>query len=325
MAKVMLDKYPLGSFKGQKTDGLYFDDALRSNIDILAEKIVDDLQFLGLCCSSTFEVRSGKSTFVQHIGAYYTYMVNKMHGLNLTFDMKNIVFNSADLIKRSSELPQYSCLILDENDEIDEHYFSKLAKDLRRFFRKSGQLNLFIILIVPNFFQLKSNYAISRSNFLIDVKFEGKFERGYFGFYNFERKKELYIKGKKTQDYRVAHPNFGGRFIRGYIVDDEEYRKAKRNDFNSNNEDKEEAISPSIRKKLWLEVLSRLNSVKPPLMELQKKQIIEAGKTTLRSYQIELDSEVEEQQSATKNNNIYLYGNGDSGKPTLKEIEQNAI
>lgn len=236
--KILEDKYPLGTLPGQKTPGRYFDETLYDNIKICAEKIVDDMQFLGLICSSTYEVRTGKSTFLQQIGEAYTDLVNKMHGLNLTFGMKNIVFNSADLMERAKELPRYSFLALDENDEIDEHYFSKLAKDLRRFFRKSGMLNLFIIIIVPNFFQLKSNYAISRSNFLIDVKFFGKFERGYFSFYNFNKKRELYIKGKKEQNYLVVHPDFSGRFVQGYVVDKEEYLKAKKKDFEEEPEEK---------------------------------------------------------------------------------------
>jgi len=68
-------------------------------------------------------------------------------------------------------LPKYSCIVLDEWDE--KTYFDKLALALRQFFRKCRQLNLFMIIIIPDFFQLPKGYAISRSVFAIDVKFSG--------------------------------------------------------------------------------------------------------------------------------------------------------
>lgn len=236
MTKVLIDKYPLGTLPNQKTAGRYIDDILKANLDVLAEKIVDDLQFLGICSSSTYEVRSGKSTFLQQIGEYYTDSINRQHKLNLKFDMNNIVFNSEDLITRAFKLPKYSVLIMDENDEVDEHYFSKLSKNLRKFFKKSGQLNLFILMIVPNFFELKKGYAVSRSNFLIDVRFEGKFERGYFRFYSFDRKRELYVRGKKTNDYNVVKADFTGRFVGGYAVDRDKYLKGKLDDLKKHEE-----------------------------------------------------------------------------------------
>jgi hypothetical protein len=266
--KILEDKYPMGTLQGQRTAGRYMDGTLHENIKILAEKITNDMQFFGLICSSTYEVRTGKSTLLQQIGEDYTDMVNKIHGLNLTFDMKNIVFNSKDLMTRATELPKYSFLALDENDEIDEHYFSQLAKDLRRFFRKSGQLNLFILMIVPNFFQLKSNYAISRSNFLIDVKFFGKFERGYFSFYNFGKKRTLFVKGKKEQNYLVVHPDFSGRFLNGYAVDKEEYLKAKRKDFVESDKDKQ-----LTEKEIKVNLFKQLHTNLP---ELSVKKLSEA-------------------------------------------------
>lgn len=264
MVKVLEHKYPMGSFPRQESPGRYMNEHLKANIDVMAEKIVDDLQFLGLCSSSTYEVRSGKSTFMQQIGEYYTDSVNRMHKLNLTFDMKNIVFNSADLMTRAFELPKYSCLIMDENDEIDEHYFSKLAKDLRRFFKKSGQLNLFIIIVVPNFFQLKSHYAITRSNFLIDVRFFGKFERGLFAFYSYERKRDLYLNGKKTQNFNVTKPDFMGRFTQGYAVDRQAYLEAKRIDL----EKSEEPVSKpkETEEEMEARILARLKELHPEIL-----------------------------------------------------------
>ena len=226
--KILEDKYPIGSLPGQKTPGRYIDGILKENIDILAKNIMKDMTYLGVISSSTLEVGTGKSVFVQQLCEAYLDAVNKKHGLNLKLTMNNIVFRPKDIIKRSFSVPQYSVIICDEWE--DANYWSELGITLRQFFRKCRQLNLFILIIIPNFFQLPMSYAISRSVFFIDVKFSGEFDRGYFSFYNFARKKTLYIKGKKTQYYGIVQPNFTGRFGDGYVVDEAQYRDGKRYD-----------------------------------------------------------------------------------------------
>lgn len=230
MVKVCEDLFPEGSYKGQKSAGFYMDGLLKDNIDILVESIGNDMQFLGLVCASTYGVRTGKSTIVQHVGTYFTNEVNKKYGCNNTFTNENIFFKSKKMIEFAQTCPKYSFLVLDEGDDLTEHAFSKVLKDLKKFLRKCGQLNLFIIVILPDFFEMPRGIAVSRSNFLIDVKFQGKFDRGYFDFYNFKAKKKLYLKGKKNNDYDVQEPNFSGRFIKLYTVDEKEYRAKKEKD-----------------------------------------------------------------------------------------------
>jgi len=228
MVKYCIDKYPMGSFPGQKSPGKYMDGTLYENVKIMARNIVRDMTFMGVASSSTLEVGTGKSCMLQQIGEAYTEMVNKEHGLNLNFSEKNIVFRPEKLIEVAQTLPKYSCIIMDEWDE--KSYFDKLAIALRQFFRKCRQLNLFMLIIIPDFFQLPKGYAISRSAFFIDVKFAGEFQRGFFDFYNFERKKDLYVKGKKTYNYRVSKPNFSGRFTDGYAIPKELYLSTKLRD-----------------------------------------------------------------------------------------------
>jgi hypothetical protein len=255
--KILLDKYPLGSLKGQKTVGRYIDGTLYENLKILAKTIVNDMTFMALISSSTLEVGTGKSVFSQTLGEAFQEEINIQHKFNLTFTMKNIVFNSEQLIERAFELPKYSCLILDEGDDLDSHYYSKLSFTLRKFFRKCRQLNLFIIIILPNFFQIPAPYAISRSVFFIDVRFEGEFERGYFYFYSFGKKKDLYIQGKKTQNYGVVRPDFSGRFTDGYAVPEAEYRKAKYEDMVNDNEESKTLSKDEIIKELFNEIHQR--------------------------------------------------------------------
>ena len=232
MVKYCINKYPIGSFPKQKTEGRYMDGYLHENIKPLAKAIVNDMTFLGVLSSSTLEVGTGKSVIAQQIGEAYTELVNEIHKDKLEkpleFGMQNIVFCPEDLIDRSFKLPKYSCIILDEWEDL--HYWSELGTTLRQFFRKCRQLNLFMIVIIPNFFQLNMNYAIGRSIFFIDVRFGDGFERGFFKFYNFERKRDLYLQGKKEHNYNVVGANFEGRFPDGYAVPRELYLQQKHED-----------------------------------------------------------------------------------------------
>lgn len=257
--KILEQQYPLGTLKGQKTPGRYINETLYENLKILAKTISKDMTFLGICASSTLENGTGKSVFMQQIGEAYSSLVNQFQGTNLTFGMQNIVFNPEDLIERAFKVPRYSCIILDEWE--DQHYWSKLGISLRQFFRKCRQLNLFIIVIIPNFFQLPINYAISRSVFFIDVQFKGEFDRGYFSFYNYERKKDLYLKGKKFHEYRVIKPNFTGRFADGYAVPEDQYRKAKYKDMIDDAEKKKPLTEKQIKVALFKKIHERLPEI----------------------------------------------------------------
>lgn len=257
----MIDEpmFKKGSYPAQQSDGLYMDGALVELVEIYARNIVKDNQFAINMGSSTFGVRTGKSTLAQQICYYYTYRVNKLHGLDIIFDHRNIVFNSEDLIKRAAAVPRYSALILDEGDDLTEHAFSKTMKDLQKFFRKSGQLNLFIILILPSFFDCPKFLAMNRTNAFIDVKFEGEFDRGYFEYYNFTDKKKLYVKGKKFHDYdvqRATIPN--GRFVNKYCVDEEIYRKMKLDDFIKKDDEIEEKIPMKVYRKIESEIFTKV-------------------------------------------------------------------
>jgi len=239
--KILEERYPKGTLKGQVTDGRYIDGYLWQNIDVLGKNITRDMTYLVFICSSTLEVGTGKSVFAQQFAEAYLESVRQHHKVDNKLNMNNLVWRPAELIKKAFEIPRFSVIILDEWE--DAHYWSKLGVSLRQFFRKCRQLNLLMICIIPNFFQLPINYAVSRSVALIDVRFEGEFQRGHFSFYNFDRKKSLYIFGKRNQDYRVTRANFSGRFVDGYVVDEEEYREAKYQDMLQEEEDQTKEIT----------------------------------------------------------------------------------
>lgn len=288
MAKVCEELYPKGTYKNQLSDGYYMEGFLKENIDIMAERVVDDMQFVGVI-SGRGTVRNGKSTLAQQIGFYFNYKVNKMHKLNNKFTAKNIVFKSNELIDTAFELPPYSVLVLDEGDDLTAQHYSRLAIRLRKFFRKCGQLNLFILLLIPDFFELPRPYAVARSTFLIDVSFQGKFERGFFDFYSLDKKRELYYKGKRYGDYKCVNSNFQGRFINLYTVDEEEYRKKKYDDMFDDKGDNETQYS---RKELNLKYIELIKKMEEAFdLEFEDAEIaviLGVDKSSIGRYKREL-------------------------------------
>ncbi len=303
--KILKDKYPKGSLKGQKTDGRYMDGYLYDNLLPIARSVTDDMTFLGIMYSSTLENGTGKSVFAQQIGEAYTSMVNEMNGLKIPFDMNNIVFTPKTLIDRAYKLPKYSCIILDEWE--DAHYWSELGITLRQFFRKCRQLNLFMICIIPNYFQMPMNYAISRSLFAIDVVFNSTnnkaFDRGYFSFYNFGKKKNLYIKGKKTQNYNCVEPIFKGRFLDGYAVPEKVYRQAKYDDMIRQEKEAKRPTAKQVKMDLF-------KQLRDSLPEITMKRLAEGFGISERTGFRWLDKEDEEENPKLENdinNQAYNY------------------
>lgn len=262
MTKYCLWKYPKGSWKGQRSDGRFMDGWLLKNLEVLSDKISKDMTFLAVIYSSTLEVGTGKSVLATQIGEAWTEMVNKKYNLNIPYDVNNIVWRPKDLIKKAFRVPKYSYLLLDEWE--DTSYWSELGMTLREFFRKCRQLNLFIMIIIPNWFQLPLNYAVSRSVFAIDVKFDNNLDRGNFSFYNFVGKRMLYINGKRQHNYRVARPAFSGKFPDGYGVDEKKYRRRKMEDMLEFDKENPQKLSKSqIEVRVKLKVFKRLLELFP--------------------------------------------------------------
>jgi len=233
--KIQEKKYPMGTFPKQRSAGLYFDEKLYDNLKELAKAIVDDNSFLLLVSAQALSVRTGKSTFVQELAEGWNDIMRKEHNIKLDLSMKNIAFNADDFEKKAFALyedkQKYATIICDESDDLTGHSLSAEVKKIKRFLRKAGQLNLLMIMILPDFFEFPKSIAVNRSVGLITVDYGEHFKRGSWKFYNFKAKKSLFIRGKAYNDYAVQHPSFYGSFMGyGYLVDEDEYRKEKYRD-----------------------------------------------------------------------------------------------
>jgi hypothetical protein len=229
------DWFPVGSFS-DKFAGFPMNRLLKRQMDYLIKNVVDDWDFTLLICGEG-EVRIGKSTLAQQISTYWTWSMLHLHKKKLPHSVKeNMVFTGQDLIVRGNKLGRnnpYSTLIFDEAgaDLEGSKTMKQTTQAVRDYLRECGQYNMLNILVLPEFFDLPKGVALSRSIAMINVYWlpdeNGKFERGFFKFYNKPDKKKLYLFGKKDLDYNAQQETFYGQFPRFYTYDEKEYKIAK--------------------------------------------------------------------------------------------------
>lgn len=186
-----------------------------------------------LLISGSGMTRSGKTMLGQQIGAYWA------HETQTKWSHENICFTKEELIKKGTEFPKHSAFVVDEaRDELKTS--NRRGSILLDFLAECGKYNHLIIIILPDFFELKKSIAINRSAALLNVQvtFEKAtkkgnedrilFKRGKFGFFGPSKKRMLYVIGKKQYDnYAAVPPNFVGEFKKHWTVDEIAYDKRK--------------------------------------------------------------------------------------------------
>lgn len=172
-------------------------------------------------------VGTGKSTLAALIGTYLAYR------LEVNYSIKDIYFNSDELIDEAIKKPKFS---IDHYDEarrglVSTKRMQKVQEDLLDYFAECRQLNHVMILVLPDYFTLNEEIAVARSEFLInvyrgekkksvDLYNEGsqipivEWDRGYFSLFNRIRKAILYDKYKNTRkkNYFAVKANFNSYF-----------------------------------------------------------------------------------------------------------------
>jgi len=193
----------------------YMDGYLQANLDMAKKVIKQDWDMIFLIDGAE---RSGKSVFAQQCAKY----------CDESFDEKRIVFTPDEFKNAVIKAGKYQAVVYDEayRGLSSRSALSSINKTIVSMLSEIGQKNLFIFIVMPSFFDLDRYVAIWRSRALIHV-YTKRFERGYFQFYDYEKKKIIYMAGKKTYNYSVAKPNFIGRFTNVYAVDEQKYRKKK--------------------------------------------------------------------------------------------------
>jgi hypothetical protein len=194
----------------------YMDGYLKENMD-KAKKIIKkdwDMVFI----VDGYE-GSGKSVLAQQVAKH----------VDPSFNIDRICFSPEEFVKAINSADRYQAVIYDEAYEglSSRSAMSQVNRSLVAVLAEIRQKNLFVFIVLPCFFELDKYAAVWRSRALIHVYIGDNFERGKFGFYNQERKKQLYVLGKKFYSYYKPPCNFFGSFTKGYTVDEDAYRKKK--------------------------------------------------------------------------------------------------
>lgn len=207
---------------------IYADKALYTALSIYKRGVKHDRDCLGVVVGKP---GSGKSVLAQQIAKF----------LDPGFDLHRVYFEGEKLIRALVDptTPKYSAFVYDEAREglNARSSMSRTNKIITDCLAEIRQKNLYIIVVLPDFWDLDANVAKKRSRFLINVKEvpnpnatenEDPFERGYFEFWNEKAKNRLYILGKKNfHEIDTYSPVFVGRFYNQYVTNEEKYREMK--------------------------------------------------------------------------------------------------
>lgn len=195
---------------------IYYDGYLKSNLENV-KKDVRKRNFDSFICITGRE-GYGKSTFAFQVAMF----------LDPTFDLDRVCFTPDQFVEAVQSAKKFEAIVLDESVGwlSSRGSMSKFNKQLIKIFSEMRSKNLFVILVIPSFFELDKYPAIHRSTGLIHVS-----KRGYFGCYDYPTKRKLYYVGKKTYTYSVK-PNFIGRFTAYFPLDEEAYEEKKQKAIN---------------------------------------------------------------------------------------------
>jgi hypothetical protein len=169
---------------------------------------------------------SGKSVLAQQLAK----------ALDNNFNIEKIFFNHESFIAalKSPERKKGDCLILDEafSSANSRASLSAINRAMIGVATEMRQLNLFVIIVLPSFFDLDRYFALWRCETLFHVYFNKKGQRGQYIIFPFNKKKYLYLKGKKNYSYGIVKSPYPPcSFRKDYSVDEKEYREKKEKAF----------------------------------------------------------------------------------------------
>jgi len=196
--------------------GMYVDGYLQSNLDHVYHNVTrnDFDSFIVITGREGF----GKSTIAAQIATF----------LDPTYNIDRCCFTAEQFEEACITAKKFQAIVFDETMGYlsSRGAMSKFNRGLIKIMSEMRSKNLFVILCIPNFFELDRYPAIHRSTGLIHV-----YKRGGFGSYDYNTKKKLYLVGKKTYSYSVT-PNFIGSYMKYFPLPQEEYEAKKQTAIN---------------------------------------------------------------------------------------------
>lgn len=210
--------------------GFSFDKWLGSNLELWRNAVIhQDIDCFVLVDGKE---GSGKSVHALQIAHF----LDVDHKIDLD---KQVCFTPEEVKEAITNLPKFKAIVYDEAKRgLNRRRSTENTNiELTELFAECRQNNLFLIVVLPAFHDLDMNVAVFRSRVLIHVYYKWDLTdrdkplvRGYARFYNEEAKKYLYCNKAIRQQYK--HPrhkdSFDYRFPHHYVVDEDLYRKKKK-------------------------------------------------------------------------------------------------
>lgn len=248
------------------TNCFYMDGFLKQNLDTAKRIIQKDWDMLFVY--DGYE-GTGKSVKAMQ-DAYYC---------DTSLTIERITFTPFEFRKAIINAKKYQAVVYDEayTGMSSRATMTTINRALVSMIAEIRQKNLFVFVVMPTFFDLDKYVALWRSRALIHVYTMGGFERGYFKFYNVERKKSLYINGKKFYSYANPKANFKGRFTNYYPIDEKAYRTKKARSLGDREKSREEK---EIKQQFENRLFERLQDDKLDIPHSLKWQILSMPSST---------------------------------------------
>ena len=163
--------------------------------------------------------RSGKSTLAQQIGAYID--------PTLIGDLSKVCI-TPDEFREKITKSKDECVIYDEAGRgmSAKGALSEVNKILAGMMQEMGQRHLFVIIVLPTFFELQKYQALWRARVLLHT-YKRRGKKGSWRFIGSKAKQKIYLEGKKSYNYNIVRSKRRGTFLKGYMVDEKKYEEKK--------------------------------------------------------------------------------------------------
>ncbi len=166
-------------------------------------------------------------------GKFINARITKKPDKPLNFSLDNIVFDPEKLMELARTLPRNSVIIYDETGAggvSSKNTMSSLNKKFEFFQETCRFYGHVFLLVLPNFFKLHNDIAVSRTDFLLDCPLRGT-KRGQWRLWGRRSKEKLFefsrFKIGASAKYATTPPDKFGRFTNLFTLNLKEYTKKK--------------------------------------------------------------------------------------------------
>jgi hypothetical protein len=192
--------------------------------------------------------------------------------VNPGISLKTMAFNPDEFEKITKSLEQPGEIIWDESITglYNENHGTKISKMIVMMLSQTRYKRHIYFLILPDFFVLNRNIAVTRSRALIHVTFRGisetnkagdpvtKWDRGYFKYYNMIDKNKLFNNRKLgLEAYEVTRCTKEGNFGPFFPFDKAEYTRLKTEAINKQTMEEKVKRGSPIQKEMLIEMIRR--------------------------------------------------------------------